>query len=363
MLLGDGYAELRQRIFDCVSDRRRRADHAALADTPVIGFDARRRLYVVDLDLGYLHRGRNQIVHEGAGLEVAVVVVGGLLVQHRADALRHAASNLTFDYGGVDQLAAVLDHEVAVDGHLPGLEVDLDPAHVCCLSPPAFAAVPLAGHVHGAAPRHLRAPSDGLVGDLGKRYRDGRCALDEDPPTLHQQVVPRRLEEVRGYVDAGVAEGATLVVDGRGHAVDGHGDGFFLGGCLFDHVTPTMTIYREEIFGPVLSVVRVPDFETALKLVNEHEYGNGTAIFTRDGGAARAFAHRVQAGMVGVNVPIPVPMAYYSFGGWKDSLFGDLHAHGREGVLFYTQGKVVTTRWPARETDPSRPDYGFPASR
>ncbi|MBX3711458.1 MAG: CoA-acylating methylmalonate-semialdehyde dehydrogenase [Lysobacter sp.] len=153
-------------------------------------------------------------------------------------------------------------------------------------------------------------------------------------------------DKVRGYVDAGVAEGATLVVDGRGHTVDGHGDGFFLGGCLFDRVTPEMTIYREEIFGPVLCVVRVPDFDTALRLVNAHEYGNGTAIFTRDGGAAREFAHRVQAGMVGVNVPIPVPMAFHSFGGWKRSIFGPLHVHGPDGVRFYTRLKTITARWP-----------------
>ena len=153
-------------------------------------------------------------------------------------------------------------------------------------------------------------------------------------------------DKVRGHVDAGVAEGATLVVDGRGRSVTGHAEGFFLGGCLFDRVTPDMSIYREEIFGPVLCVVRVPDFETAIGLVNAHEYGNGTAIFTRDGGAAREFAHRVQAGMVGVNVPIPVPMAFHSFGGWKRSIFGPLHVHGPDGVRFYTQLKTVTARWP-----------------
>ena len=153
-------------------------------------------------------------------------------------------------------------------------------------------------------------------------------------------------DKVKGYVDAGVAEGATLVVDGRGHVVDGHADGFFLGGCLFDQVTPEMTIYREEIFGPVLCVLRVPDFDSALQLVNAHEYGNGTAIFTSDGGAAREFAHRVQAGMVGVNVPIPVPMAFHSFGGWKRSIFGPLHVHGPDGVRFYTRLKTITARWP-----------------
>ena len=153
-------------------------------------------------------------------------------------------------------------------------------------------------------------------------------------------------DKVRGYVDAGVAEGASLVVDGRGHVVDGHAEGFFLGGCLFDRVTPDMTIYREEIFGPVLCVMRVPDLDAALRLVNEHEYGNGTAVFTRDGGAAREFAHRVQAGMVGINVPIPVPMAFHSFGGWKRSIFGPLHVHGPDGVRFYTRLKTVTARWP-----------------
>jgi malonate-semialdehyde dehydrogenase (acetylating)/methylmalonate-semialdehyde dehydrogenase len=152
---------------------------------------------------------------------------------------------------------------------------------------------------------------------------------------------------VAGYVDLGVAEGAELVVDGRGLAVNGHADGFFLGGCLFDHVRPEMRIYREEIFGPVLSMVRVADFEGALALANDHEFGNGVAIFTRDGDAAREFVHRVQVGMVGVNVPIPVPLAFYSFGGWKQSAFGDTNQHGMDGVRFFTKLKTVTTRWPA----------------
>ena len=153
-------------------------------------------------------------------------------------------------------------------------------------------------------------------------------------------------DKVRGYVELGVAEGATLVVDGRGLFVEGSADGFFLGGCLFDHVTPDMRIYREEIFGPVLCVVRVPDLETALELVNAHEYGNGAAIAGEHRGAARAFAHQVQAGMVGINVPIPVPMAFHSFGGWKRSLFGPLHVHGPDGVRFYTRLKTITARWP-----------------
>jgi len=153
-------------------------------------------------------------------------------------------------------------------------------------------------------------------------------------------------EKVASYVTIGAEEGAKLLVDGRDFKSPENPEGFFIGGSLFDHVTPEMRIYREEIFGPVLAVVRVPDFETALKLVNDHEFGNGTAIFTRDGDSARAFTHRVQAGMVGVNVPIPVPMAFHSFGGWKASLFGDHHMHGAEGVRFFTKYKAVTSRWP-----------------
>ncbi|QKY08574.1 CoA-acylating methylmalonate-semialdehyde dehydrogenase [Janthinobacterium lividum] len=154
-------------------------------------------------------------------------------------------------------------------------------------------------------------------------------------------------EKIAGYIAMGVKEGAKLVSDGRGFVLPGHENGFFLGGSLFDHVTPEMTIYKEEIFGPVLCIVRVPDFATALDLVNAHEYGNGTAIYTRDGNTAREYTHRVQVGMVGVNVPIPVPMAFHSFGGWKRSLFGDHHAHGPESVRFYTKQKAVTQRWPA----------------
>ena len=154
-------------------------------------------------------------------------------------------------------------------------------------------------------------------------------------------------DKIAGYIATGVKEGAKLVADGRGFVLPGHENGFFLGGSLFDHVTPEMTIYKEEIFGPVLCIVRVPDFATALDLVNAHEYGNGTAIYTRDGNTAREYTHRVQVGMVGVNVPIPVPMAFHSFGGWKRSLFGDHHAHGPESVRFYTKQKAVTQRWPA----------------
>ena len=153
-------------------------------------------------------------------------------------------------------------------------------------------------------------------------------------------------ERPTGYIDAGVAEGAELLVDGRGLSLQGYEGGYFLGGTLFDRVTPEMSIYREEIFGPVLAITRAPDYATAAKLINEHEFGNGTAIFTRDGDAAREFAHGIEVGMVGINVPIPVPMAFHSFGGWKASLFGEHHMHGPEGVRFYTRLKTITTRWP-----------------
>jgi malonate-semialdehyde dehydrogenase (acetylating)/methylmalonate-semialdehyde dehydrogenase len=153
-------------------------------------------------------------------------------------------------------------------------------------------------------------------------------------------------ERVTGYIQDGVTEGARLVVDGRGHRVKGYESGFFLGGSLFDHVTPSMKIYREEIFGPVLCVVRVPTLKAAIDLVNAHEFANGTAVFTRDGAAARAFVQAIEVGMVGVNVPIPVPMAFMSFGGWRRSSFADHAMHGMEGVRFYTRLKTVTSRWP-----------------
>jgi malonate-semialdehyde dehydrogenase (acetylating)/methylmalonate-semialdehyde dehydrogenase len=168
-------------------------------------------------------------------------------------------------------------------------------------------------------------------------------------------------ERVAAYVESGLNDGATLVVDGRSLRVPGHDGGFFLGPCVFDHVTPDMAIYRDEIFGPVLCIVRVDTFDEAERLLSENPYANGAALFTRDGGAARRFTREVDAGMVGVNVPIPVPMAYYSFGGWKQSLFGDTHVYGPEGVRFYTRGKVVTTRW----ADPATrgPDLGFPTTQ
>jgi malonate-semialdehyde dehydrogenase (acetylating)/methylmalonate-semialdehyde dehydrogenase len=159
-------------------------------------------------------------------------------------------------------------------------------------------------------------------------------------------VTADHLDKVRAYVDLGVEEGAELAVDGRDLKLQGYEGGHFIGPCLFDRVEPEMRIYKEEIFGPVLSVVREPDFDAAVDLVNAHEYGNGNAIFTRDGDAARTFAQSTLTGMVGINVPIPVPMAFHSFGGWRRSLFGDTAVHGTEGVHFYTRLKTVTSRWP-----------------
>ncbi|MBC7679422.1 MAG: CoA-acylating methylmalonate-semialdehyde dehydrogenase [Pseudorhodobacter sp.] len=185
------------------------------------------------------------------------------------------------------------------------------------------------------------------------RTGDGRRGADMGP-----LVTREHRDRVAGYVGAAASDGADLRVDGRLVQPDGDANGFWLGPTLVDRVDPTMSVYRDEVFGPVLSVLRVPSYDAALELVNANPYGNGTALFTRDGGAARRFVAEVEVGMVGVNVPIPVPMAYYSFGGWKASLFGDTHAHGTEGVHFYTRGKVVTTRWP----DPSSGgiDLGFP---
>jgi malonate-semialdehyde dehydrogenase (acetylating) / methylmalonate-semialdehyde dehydrogenase len=168
-------------------------------------------------------------------------------------------------------------------------------------------------------------------------------------------------DKVASYIDAGETDGAKIVVDGRNVQANGGEDGFWLGPTLIDHVTPEMSVYTDEIFGPVLSVVRVESYDDALDLVNSNPYGNGTAIFTNDGGAARRFQNEVEVGMVGINVPIPVPMAYYSFGGWKASLFGDTHAHGMDGAQFFTRGKAITSRW----LDPSHGgiELGFPQNK
>ncbi|NMN59570.1 malonate-semialdehyde dehydrogenase (acetylating)/methylmalonate-semialdehyde dehydrogenase [Xanthobacter sp. SG618] len=191
------------------------------------------------------------------------------------------------------------------------------------------------------------ATAEALMAKLEPRVRALKVGPGTDPESEMGPLVTRQhLEKVSGYVDQGVAEGAKLVVDGRGLKLQGYEDGYYIGGTLFDHVTPDMRIYKEEIFGPVLSVVRADSYDTAADLINKHEFGNGTAIFTRDGDAAREFAHRIKVGMIGINVPIPVPMAFHSFGGWKASLFGDHHMHGPEGVRFYTRLKTITTRWP-----------------
>jgi methylmalonic acid semialdehyde dehydrogenase len=222
---------------------------------------------------------------------------------------------------------------------------------------PQVAARSLMGAAYGSAGERCMAISVAVaVGDVGDRLvatlqpmidtlRIG--AGTREGVEMGPLVTREHLERVRSYIELGVAEGATLVVDGREHAITRQQHGFYLGASLFDHVRPNMRIYNEEIFGPVLAIVRVPDLDAALELVNAHEFGNGTAIFTTDGLSARKYAQSVQAGMVGVNVPIPVPMAFHSFGGWKRSLFGDLHVHGPDGVRFYTRLKTVTARWPS----------------
>jgi malonate-semialdehyde dehydrogenase (acetylating)/methylmalonate-semialdehyde dehydrogenase len=229
----------------------------------------------------------------------------------------------------------------------------------------------LMGAAYGSAGERCMAISVVVaVGDAGDRLADallprlralkvaaGREAGAEMGPVIGAA----HRDKIAAYIGQGVAAGATLLADGRGLSVAGCEDGYFLGPTLFDHVTPEMTIYREEIFGPVLGIVRVPDFDTALALVNAHEFGNGAVLYTRDGNTAREFAARVQAGMVGINVPIPVPMAFHSFGGWKRSLFGDHHAHGPESVRFYTRQKAVTQRWPQRTS--AGAEFAMPTMR
>jgi malonate-semialdehyde dehydrogenase (acetylating)/methylmalonate-semialdehyde dehydrogenase len=204
--------------------------------------------------------------------------------------------------------------------------------------------------------------ADRLLPKIQERIAKLKVAPGMEPGAeMGPLVTKEHHARVAGYVEKGEAEGASLVVDGRKLRVPGHEQGFFLGPCLFDGVKPEMAIYKDEIFGPVLSVVRASSYDEALALVNANRYANGVALFTNDGGAARRFQNEVQVGMVGINVPIPVPMAYYSFGGWKASLFGDSHVHGREGVHFYTRGKVVTSRWP----DPQHRgvNLGFPQNK
>jgi malonate-semialdehyde dehydrogenase (acetylating)/methylmalonate-semialdehyde dehydrogenase len=215
----------------------------------------------------------------------------------------------------------------------------------------------LIGAAYGSAGERCMAISVAvLVGDVGDRIMpllaERARALKignglDDRVEMGPVVTRQALERIEGYIQLGMDEGAKLVVDGRGCKVPGHEGGFFTGGTLFDHVTPQMRIYKEEIFGPVLVCVRAKDFAHAVQLVNDHEFGNGVACFTGDGNVAREFARRVQIGMVGINVPIPVPMAWHGFGGWKRSLFGDMNAYGEEGVRFYTRQKSVMQRWPA----------------
>ena len=199
----------------------------------------------------------------------------------------------------------------------------------------------------------------GLKVEIAKmKVGPGTDAANDMGPLITRQ----HLQKVSGYVDQGVAEGATLVVDGRGLQVSGHEDGYFIGPCLFDHVKPGMTIYQEEIFGPVLGVMRVGTLQEAMDLIDAHEYGNGTCIFTRDGEAARYFTDNILVGMVGVNVPLPVPVAYHSFGGWKRSLFGDLSAYGPDAVRFYTKRKTITQRWPSAGVREGA-TFSFPSAR
>jgi len=204
--------------------------------------------------------------------------------------------------------------------------------------------------------------ADPLVEAIKARLPKVKVGPGSDPDSEMGPLVTRQhRDKVASYLDSGPAQGATVVADGREHPLYRESDGFFLGVSLIDNVTPAMDAYRDEIFGPVLTVVRVKTYDEAVKLINDNQYGNGTAIFTRDGGAARQFQFEVNAGMVGINVPIPVPVAYYSFGGWKNSLFGDLHMYGPEGIQFYTRAKIVTARWPDPGT--SKIDLGFPRTR
>ena len=229
----------------------------------------------------------------------------------------------------------------------------------------------LMGAAYGSAGERCMAQSVAVaVGDIGdelvSRLSKKAEALKIGPgmdksSEMGPLVTKEHLEKVKGYVDLGVKEGAKLVLDGRNLKLQGYENGFYIGGCLFDHVTTDMRIYKEEIFGPVLSVVRVKTFEEATKMINEHEYGNGVSIYTRDGDAGRTFASKIQVGMVGINVPIPVPMAFHSFGGWKRSLFGDSGTHGMEGVKFYTKLKTITSRWPSGIR--SHPEFIMPTMK
>ena len=229
----------------------------------------------------------------------------------------------------------------------------------------------LMGAAYGSAGERCMAQSvavavgnigDDLVNQISKKVETLKVGPGMDKASeMGPLVTKEHLERVKGYVDLGVKEGAKLVVDGRDIKLQGYENGYYIGGCLFDHVNKDMRIYKEEIFGPVLSVVRVKNFNEAVQLINDHEFGNGTSIYTRDGDVGRTFANKIKVGMVGINIPIPVPVAYHSFGGWKRSLFGDQHMHGPEGVRFYTKLKTITSRWPSGVR--SNPEFVMPVMK
>ena len=229
----------------------------------------------------------------------------------------------------------------------------------------------LMGAAYGSAGERCMAQSvavavgnigDELVSQISNKLETLKVGPGMDKTSeMGPLVTKEHLEKVRGYVDLGVKEGAKLIVDGRDIKLQGYESGYYIGGCLFDQVTKDMRIYKEEIFGPVLSVVRVKDFDEAVQLINDHEFGNGTSVYTRDGDVGRTFASKIKIGLVGINIPIPVPVAYHSFGGWKRSLFGDQHMHGPEGVRFYTKLKTITSRWPSGVR--SNPEFVMPTMK
>ena len=229
----------------------------------------------------------------------------------------------------------------------------------------------LMGAAYGSAGERCMAQSvavavgnigDELVSQISNKLETLKVGPGMDKTSeMGPLVTKEHLEKVRGYVDLGVKEGAKLIVDGRDIKLQGYENGYYIGGCLFDQVTKNMRIYKEEIFGPVLSVVRVKNFDEAVQLINDHEFGNGTSVYTRDGDVGRTFASKIKIGLVGINIPIPVPVAYHSFGGWKRSLFGDQHMHGPEGVRFYTKLKTITSRWPSGVR--SNPEFIMPTMK
>jgi malonate-semialdehyde dehydrogenase (acetylating)/methylmalonate-semialdehyde dehydrogenase len=235
---------------------------------------------------------------------------------------------------------------------------------------PEFVADHLSAAAFGSAGERCMAISaavavgngaDPLLDAVSRRAREVRVGAGDDAASDTGPVVTRQAQRrILGLIDSGEQQGGKIIVDGRGLAVDGYPDGFWVGPTVIDDVTTAMDVYREEVFGPVLSVVRAPSLDEAITLINGNPYGNGTAIFTSNGRAARRFQRGVQVGMIGINVPVPVPVSYYSFGGWKDSLFGDKHIHGTEGVSFYTRAKVVTARW--ENTGATRASFAFPTS-